>query len=185
MTLKSQQNLIILEYLASIAASIPECGFVVPAPIDFKSVENFWANLNPKLTQKEIETSEIALTTLTMSRLPQRPPADGDAWIFYYNFHVFRRYTLERTDETAVGGSFLRKTLKSYTLFIKAILDLSAAFYEEQPIEGLGEEVVEIYAQLGDAEDFIEENEPGRYIETVNGFGADVPVTVTIKFLEC
>ena len=185
MTLTSEQNLIILEYLASVAAGIPECGLVVPAPISFKSIESFWANLNPKLTQKDIETSEIALTTLTMPRSPSMPPKDGDAWTYFYNFHVFRRYTLERANEAAASGDFLRRTLKSYTLFLKAVLDLNAEFYEERPIEGLGEEIVEIYAQLADAEDFFNENEPGRYLETVNGYGADVPITVTIKFLEC
>jgi hypothetical protein len=185
MTLNGDQNLIILEYLVAVAADISECGYIVPAPIRFESMDNFWANLNPKTTQKDVETSEIAFTTLTMLRMPRKPPADGDAWEYYYNFHVFRRYTLERADETETPDDFLKRTLKSYTLFLKAVLDLNAAFYQEQVIEGLGSEVVEVYAQLADANDFFEENEPGRYLETVNGFGADVPITVTVKFKDC
>jgi hypothetical protein len=186
MTLTGEENLIVMEYLAAKAASVPECGYIVPAPIVFDDVQSFWANLDPKVTKKEIETSEIAFTTVTMSRLPQKPEADGEPWIYYYNFHIFRRYTAKRADESAAADSFLRRTLKSYTLFLKAVLDLNTEFADEQPVTGLSpQRVVEAVAELGGDDDLIQENEAGRYLQTANGFSADVAITVTITFREC
>lgn len=182
MTLSSEELLKILELLAGIAGGVPECGFVVPAPLYFSGIEDFRAKLDPQTTQKDVETREVALTTLTMSQLPEKPVEDGDAWTFHFNFHIFRRYEEKKVDES---DAFLKKLLKSYALFLKACLDLITEFSGETKLDDISERITECYAEYDDQTDTIAERERGRYIQSELGFAANVPVKVSIVFEEC
>ena len=189
MTLSPEEFLIVARALADIAASVPECGFVNISPLQFTEKADFQANIGGVAmnTRKEIETATVALTTLTLAKPPRKPESHGEPWVYTFNYNVFRETGKTRLDETAVPDEFQKKILKSYYDFLTAVLNLTAAFgSEETTIAGLPEErILEATVQLAESDDVISEDEPGRYIQSVPGFSADIPVIVSITFQEC
>lgn len=188
MTLSPEEFLIVARALAQIAADIPECGFVNISPMSFVDKADFSANIGDAAmnTRAGIETANVALTTLTLRNAPQKPAADGEPWIYTFNYNVFRESGNRRLDEEEVPDEFQKKILKSYYDFLTAVLKLNAAFgSEENAIAGLPETIVEAVVALDDADEVISEDEPGRYIGSVSGFSADIAVKVSITFQEC
>lgn len=188
MTLSPEEFLIVAQSLCEIAAGIPECGYVNVSPISFVDKADFQANIGASAmnTQKRIETTQIALTTLTLSKPPRKPETHGEAWEYTFNFNVFRETGKTRLDETNTPDAFRKKVLKSYYDFLSAVMNLQAAFgSEEMPIAGLPETIIEAVAELGSEDGIIAENEPCRYLETVGGFSTDIEILVSITFAEC
>lgn len=188
MTLSPEEFLIVARFLASIAADIPACGFVNISPLSFADKADFQATVAESAmnTREAIETTEVALVTLTLRQPPQKPEAHGEPWIYTFNYNVFRESGNARLDEGDVPDEFQKKVLKSYYDFLTAILDLNAAFgSEELPLTGLSETIAEAVAELIESDGEISEDEPARYIQTVSGYSADVRVKVSITFLEC
>ncbi len=188
MTLSPEEFLIVARALAEIAAGVPECGFVNISPMAFADKADFQANINGSAmnTRLEIETANVALTTLTLSKTPQKPEAHGEPWVYTFNFNVFRESSKRRLDEQSVPDDFQKKVLKTYYDFLTAVLGLNAAFGgEETPLTGLPETIAEAVAELSDADEAISEDEPGKYIPSVSGFSADIAVKVSITFVEC
>lgn len=188
MSLSPEEFLIVARALAGKAADIPECGFVNISPIVFADKADFSANASDSAmnTRAMIETANVALTTLTLRNAPQKPEAHGEPWVYTFNYNIFRETNKKRLDETEVPDEFQKKILKTYYDFLTAVLGLNAAFgSEETSIAGLPETIAEAVVVLATADDFISEDEPGRYIGSVSGFSADVPVKVSITFLEC
>lgn len=188
MTLSPEEFLIVARVLAEIAAGIPECGFVNISPLHFTDKADFQANVADSAinTREKIETGIVALTTLTLAKSPEKPAEHGEPWVYTFNYNVFREASKKRLDETEVPDEFQKKILKTYYDFLTAILKLNAAFGgEENPIEGMPETISEVVVELAEVGEDISEDEPGRYIQSVNGFSADVSVKVSITFQEC
>lgn len=187
MSLTRQQDLFILEHLAAGAENIAECGKVLPAPLEYVDKADFFASVGETSldTQKEIETTEVAMTVLTMPKAPVRPANHGGVWTYSYNFYVFREYNRERADESEMPDEFRKKLLKSYQNFRYAIFGICAEFGEEYEITGLPDGIAAALAQIDQETDFIEENEPCRYLQVVSGYGVDLPITVRIRFKDC
>lgn len=187
MNLNADEQIKLAEQLAEICGFVSECGTVCPAPVMFADKSDFQKNAGDHSldTQKEIETSDAALTVITFAKLPRKPERHAGYWTYFYNLYIFREYDAERLDESETPDEFRKKLLKSYADFVSAILGLHTQFEEETPLETASARILECFAQFENTDEFIAEDEPCRYIPGVRGFSADVPLEVKILFQNC
>lgn len=187
-TLSAEENLQIIKHLADKCAAVPECGFVLPAPIFFNDKEDFHAQIRSIAlnTRKAIETAEIAFCSISFLRFEDEDTEASDT-NFSYEFYVFRQYGLERSDESVTPDAFLKRMLKSYQNFLAAILGLRAEFAGENPIPDLDEErFAEALTKSLVQDEFVSEgNTVCKYIPGVRGFAAELTGTIEITMREC
>lgn len=168
MSFTSDDELTIRRALATRVALVPEAGAVIPAPIFFRDRADFWAQINALSvnTQKGIETENLAFCCISLLKRVdsiKEGCADNPFVRLTYNFHFFRGYAEERADETVTPDEFLRRNLKSYNTFIKAVLDCWTQFIGVQNIPELPGGYEGNSNSLTQAE-FIEELQKCRYI---------------------
>lgn len=187
MNLSAEEQIRLAEKLAEIAELVPECGFVMPGPIRFQDKADFNASAGDAAltTQKEIRSSEAAITVITFARPPQKPERHGGYWTYLYNFYLFREYDSERLDETETPDDFRRRVVKSYYDFVAAVIGLHNQFQEERQIPEISGRVRDAVARLEGGEDFIDEFVECRYITGAVGFAVDLSVEVKVLFQEC
>lgn len=187
MNLNADELILVTEKLAEICGFVPECGAVIPAPINFVDKADFQNNVGNHLleTQKEIETSECALTVITFSKLPKKPERHGGYWTYYFNFYIFREYDAERLDETVSPDDFRNRLLKSYTDFVNAVLGLYTQIGEELQLDVGSDNFRDCILFPANDDEFIEDFDECRFVPGVNGYSVDFPVEVKILFKEC
>jgi hypothetical protein len=145
MSLEIEQEMIIMRALAARAQNVTEAGYVIPCPMEFVDKADFWAAVDPKITQKAIETNDVAFCMLSILKEDDDPSAGCDDNPLIYltvNFYLFREYSAERKDETDTPDAFLKKVLKNYLLFRAAWRNLKNQFQGLQPIPDLPDGVV-------------------------------------------
>lgn len=128
-----EQELTVREALATkIATAVSGSGFeVMPSPVLFGGLEDYWAVVSPKTTQKAIETAPVKLITMTFLGFADDPVeqgACGPLVRFQYGLNIFRQYSYLRADQTAMPDAFDKKMLVSHTEFVAAVLNLKEAF---------------------------------------------------------
>ena len=168
MGLTSDNELAIRKALAVKIAVVPESGAVIPAPVFFADRGDFWAQINALAvnTQKQIETANLAFCSISLLKRVdsiKEGCADNPFIRLTYNFYFFRGYAAERADESVAPDEFLRRNLKSYNTFVKAVLDCWTQFIGIQAIGGLPSGVEANSNPLTQAE-FINELEKCRYV---------------------
>lgn len=188
MNLSADELILVTEKLAEICAAVPECGVIVPAPINFEDKTDFQKNVGDHAldTQKKIETSEVALTVITFSKLPRKPAQHGGYFTYFFNLYIFREYDAERLDESIAADEFKKRLLKSYTDFVGAILGLHTAIGEELELDVNSANFIGcVLQQQSGADEFIEDYDECRFIPGVLGYSVDFPLEVKIRFGEC
>ena len=190
-SLTIEEYLQIVKHLADKCASVPECGYVVPAPIYFQDKADFLKQIVniATNTQKAVETQGIAFTAITFGKfedLDEDAGTDEPQAEFTYAFYIFRQYDLERADESSTPDDFLKRTLKSYNSFIAAILGLRSEFLGTNPLPDMdSERFAEVNTKSLAQDEFIFENEVCRYIPVIRGFACELSGTVEILIREC
>jgi len=138
----SDNELTIRRALAEKVALVPEAGAVIPAPVFFRDTADFWAQINSLAvnTQKAIETSNPAFCCISLLKRVDSTKegcADNPFIRLTYNFYFFRGYAEQREDESVNPDEFLKRNLKSYNTFVKAVLDCWTQFLGTQNIPSL------------------------------------------------
>ena len=151
----------------------------------FVDSSDFWAQINGLAinTKRLIDTTNIAFCVISLKKRVDSPSegcADNPLVRLTYNFHFFRGYASERADETNAPDSFLKRTLKTYNTFIKAVLDAFTEFLGQQNIPALPEGV-EGYSNSLTEPDFIEEKSPCRYIPGIVGHSVDLQTVIEVS----
>lgn len=135
-----EHELILMSELAARAGIAANVGYVLPSPILFNDIADFWAAVNPKLTQKAIETTPIAFCMMSILKEEDDPSKgcdDNPLKSLTVNFYLFRQYAPFRADESNVPDAFLKKLLQSYVLFRSAWRNLKNEFQGTNPIPGM------------------------------------------------
>jgi hypothetical protein len=187
MNLSLEEQILIVKQIAEICALVPECGVILPSPIIFIDKADFQKNVgNSSLNkQKEIETSEIAFTIITFSKLPKKPEKHGGYWTYYFNLYIFREYDAERLDETETPDDFRQRLLKSYTDFVGAILGIHTQIGEEVPLDVNSANFRDCILKQQNTDEVIEDYDKCRFIPGVVGYSVDYPLEVKVLFGEC
>src|SRR6185369_10958880 len=131
MSLTSEIELSIRKALAEKMANVTDAGHIIPTPVFFVEKADFFATVNPLSTQDLIEETPAVFCCISLLKFEDSVKegcADEPLVRLTYNFYFFRQYDLERADETNAPDDFLKKNLKSYNLFIKALLDARVEF---------------------------------------------------------
>jgi hypothetical protein len=190
MGLEADQELILRQALASQLALIPECGFIIPAPLYCNGIAEFFATLdNSQDTKEEIELTPIAaawLYPLTFLDDFTSGGLDSPLINFTYEIYLFRQYGLEREDETQPPEVFESMVLKQHNLFVKAWLDIKASFQGNRNIAGLDPSIFATarttsLTQLG----FIENLSRCQFVPGIVGFTVQLQETIQIKLVAC
>lgn len=188
MSLTSEIELSTRKALAVKMANVGEAGHIIPSPIYFADRADFFATNDPKLTQKEIETTPVVFCLMSLLKF-EDSPAEGCAGEplvrLTYNFYFFREYGFERADESETPDAFLKRNLKSYNLFLKAILDARIEFLGIQNLAS--SEIPDNYDIKTNPfiqDEFIVENGKCLYIPRVKGHSIDLQSTIQILINE-
>lgn len=186
MALSSTQRRIILKAIYDKILSSGGIDHILPSPQKFVDVADFWALNNPKLTQKEIETTPIVYCVISRPRFEDENPIEEgceDNPLTYYNyrFRLFHQHFETRMDETDAPDDFLKRINQSYELFLDAIDSLKAVFQGIQPVEGFPTDSVNLTSliQENDNEDIVFSNEFNEGAE-VTGFYTDLICKVEV-----
>lgn len=184
----SDHELTIRKALAEKLASVPEVGFILPTPIFFVDSADFWAGVNSLAvnTKDSIDRANIAFCAISLlKRVDSAKEGCGDNPFvrLTYNFHFFRGYSNERSDESYTPDAFLKATLKTYNQFVKAVLDAWTGFLGNQNIFELPDGIEGNTTSLTQAE-FVEEKTPCRYIPGVNGHQVNLQEIVEVLIQE-
>ncbi len=186
MSFTSINELTVRRALAAKVALVPEAGAVIPAPVFFRDRADFWAQINALAvnTQKQIETSNLAFCCISLLKRVDsiREGCPDNPFIrLTYNFNFFRGYSEERADESITPDEFLRRNLKSYNTFVKAVLDCWTNFLGVQNIPELPSGITGDTLSLTQAE-FIGELGQSRYFRrgVVEGHSVNLQSVVEI-----
>jgi hypothetical protein len=60
MSISAENELLIRRANATTIGGVAEAGHVIPAPVFFNDVADYWATVDPKSTREDLETSAIA-----------------------------------------------------------------------------------------------------------------------------
>lgn len=185
MSFTSDHELTIRRAVAEKAALVEEAGYIIPAPIFFVDTADFWAQINSLAvnTQNTIDEANIAFCAISLKKRVDSAAegCDGNPLVrLTYNLHFFRGYSPERADESIAPDVFLKRTLKTYNLFVKAMMDVWTEFLGLQNIPDLQPDGVEGYTNSLTEPDFIEDKSPCRYIPGVDGHGVDLQTSVEV-----
>jgi hypothetical protein len=189
MSLTAEIELAIRKAIAEKIANVADAGYVIPAPLYFADRADFFATVNPLVTQKLIETTPVAFCCLSLLKFGDSRAegcADEPLVRLTYNLYFFREYGFERADESLTPDEFLKKNLKSYNAFIKAILDARIEFLGLQYL--VSAELPENFDvksnSLVQEDEFIEENDKCRYVPKVKGHSVDMQATIQVLINE-
>lgn len=172
---------IILKALFDKTHALSGIGYVLPSPHKFIDTAEFWALLEPKLTQKAIETTPIAYVMISRVRFEDENPieegcADNPLTFYDYNFRVFRQFFPNRFNES---DSFLKRINDSYESFLDAIDALKGAFLGEQIITGLPNGWTVESNSLTQS-DFNQDLTESEEVSGVTGFYADLQCRISV-----
>lgn len=187
MSFTSDDELAIRKALANKIAIVPEAGAIIPAPVFFADRSDFWAQINSLaiIAQKQIETTNLAFCCISLLKRVdsiKEGCSDNPFIRLTYNFHFFRGYAEERSDESITPDEFLRRNLKSYNTFVRAVLDCWTQFLGVQAISGLPDGVEANSNSLEQAE-FIDELGKCRYIRRGDVEGHSVNLQSVVEVL--
>lgn len=186
MSLSGEDELNIRRAIAEKVAGVPGVGFVIPSPVSFVEKADFFATFDPKLTQKEIETTNIqfcAISFLKFEDVPEEGCEDEPMIALIYNLHVFSEYDFERADESGTPDSFLKGVLKSERAFLNALFAIRQEFLGIQPLDNLPDGYTGETNSV-EQQDFAEEKERSRLVGSTDGFFADLTLRVEILISE-
>ncbi len=186
-----EQELLVREALTTkVAAAVPGSGFeVMPSPVLFGGIEEYWAVVAPKVTQKLIEKSPVKLITITFLGFADDEEQGSDhspLTRFLYGFNVFRQYSYLRTDQTETPDAFDKKMLVSHTEFVAAVLNLKAAFQGKRNLAELTGDDFAIKRTISlQQPDEIEDREECLYVSGVFGHQVRLDATAELMLKEC
>lgn len=187
MSFTSENEIAIRRALAKKIAVVAEAGAVIPAPVFFADRADFWAQINALAvnTQKQIETANLAFCCISLLKRVDSVKEgckDNPFIRLTYNFHLFRGYAATRADESITPDEFLRRNLKSYNTFVRAVLDCWTQFLGVQRISGLPDGY-EVYTNPLEQAEFIDELGKCRYIRRGDAEGHSVNLQSVIEVL--
>lgn len=185
MSLSSVEELAIRKALADKFALAADAGYIIPAPVFFVDSADFFATVNALTTQKLIETTQIAFCSLSLRKFEDSLSegcSDEPLIRLTYNAYFFREYDFEREDESLTPDEFLKKTLKSYNRFLKAIFAARTEFLGIQNLTAAVSFDVKTNSLI--QEEFFGESEICRYIPKVRGHSADLQTIVEVLINE-
>ena len=185
MPFSSEDELTIRKALAAKVAHVAEAGAVIPAPVFWRDRADFWAQINALAvnTQKTIETTNLAFCCISLLKRVdsiKEGCADNPFIRLTYNLHFFRGYSDERSDESLTPDEFLKRNLKSYNEFVKAVMDVWAQFIGVQNIPELPDGYDGNSNSLTQAE-FIDELGQCRYIRKGEVLGHSVNLQSVVE----
>ncbi|HEX8289825.1 MAG TPA: hypothetical protein VF556_17720 [Pyrinomonadaceae bacterium] len=185
MSLTAEQELIIRKRLAEKCANVPEAGFIIPAPIFFKNKADFWAQINGLAvnTQRQIETTNIAFCCISLlQRVDSKKEGcpDNPLIRLTYNFYFYRGYDIEREDERETPDDFLKRTLKTYNLFVRAVMDVWNEFLGLQNVPEFPAEEMDVNTNSMTQAEFISEKGSCRYIKGIEGHSVNLQSVVEV-----
>lgn len=190
MSLTAENELIIRRAQAVTIGTVPEAGYVIPAPTFFNDLSDFWQTVDPKTTRDDIETTPIAGTWIYP--IGVEDDAD-DPWSDHsplvkltYEFYLFRSYAFTRGDESETPDVFGSKVLAAHNLFTKAWIDIKAAYQGKRNISGLPADTFSVARTTSLVfPSFIENRVPCQFIPGVLGFAVKMHETVELLEVEC
>lgn len=186
MSLTPENELAIRRKLADRAALVETIGFVLPAPIDFVDKDDFWANLAPKQTRTELETTPVkfcAIYPLAFEDAPENRQHEP-LIKFTYEFYLFHERTQTRIDEAETPDAFNKKLLKTHSDFIRAWLDLRAEFLGAQQLN-LGADFSIAKTNSLAQRDEINNQAKCEFVPGIKGFEVRMQLVATILLKEC
>ncbi|MEO5859177.1 MAG: hypothetical protein ABIR33_09540 [Pyrinomonadaceae bacterium] len=186
-----EQELTVRRALATkIATAVSGSGFeVMPSPVLFGGLEDYWAVVDPKVTQKLIETTAVKVITISFLGFADDPTEGSDhspLTRFQYGFNIFRRYSYLRADQTATPDDFDKKLLVSHSEFMAAVLNLKAAFQGKNNLAELtGDDfAIKRTTSLQQADE-VEDREECLYVPGVFGHQVRLDETVELMLVDC
>lgn len=193
MPLSTAQLLIIRQ---AIADKIALAGLVCfPTAIYFAGANDFWQQVAPKVTQKDIETTPIAAVWIRYLRfedagdnpnIPNAGEADSPVTTRFYELTVFRSQSRQRLDETITPDAFKKRLLKTEIEIETDIENLTGEFRGVQILTGLAEDdsaVRETNSLVQN--EFIESETECEFIKNVTGSQVKLICAVKIQMREC
>lgn len=190
MAIDTQTEITIRKALTEIVESVPEAGYVIPAPRYCNSIQSYWAAADPtKVTREEIETEEINATWLYPVNFVDDFTSGGhDSPLIslQYEIYLFRQSGLVRGDETEMPDVFESKLLDQHNKFVAAWLGIKAAFQREANIDGLEAHIfVTRKTKPVTQVENIENLTACEFVPGVIGYAVRLIATVQLKFTEC
>ncbi len=189
MSLTPENELAVRRAIGEKLAGVAGIGFVLPAPLYFTERADFWANLSPKLTQKDIETTAIEFCVvypLIFEDDPKQGGLDEPLIYFTYELYLFQERNFKRKDESVGADAFDKKLLKTHTDFIALWLNVRAAFSGKQYLTALDEAVFAVRQtnSLTQSE-FINNDAECEFIPGVKGFEVKLHLKAKILLRDC
>jgi hypothetical protein len=181
MSLTAEIELSIRKALAEKMANVGAAGYIIPAPVFFVDKADYFAVIKSLIldTQKELELTNVVFCVITLLKFEDsKAEGCGDEPLcrLTYNFHFFSQYDNERADESEIApDEFLKKTLKSYNQFIKALLDARNEFLGIQNLVSADfPDHIDIKTNPFKQDEFIVEKGKCRYIPDAKGHSIDL-----------
>jgi hypothetical protein len=185
------QELTVREALTTkIGTAVAGSGFeVMPSPVLFGGVEEYWAVVDPKLTRKAIETTPVKLITITFVGFADSEEDGSDhspLTGFQYGLNVFHQYSYQRVDQTETPDDFDKKMLVSYAAFVAALLNLKAAFQGKSNLAELAGDdfAIKRTTSLTQPEE-AEDREESLYVAGISGHQTRLIENVELMLEEC
>ena len=189
MSLSPENELAVRRAIAAKLANVGHIGFVLPAPIDFVEKADFWANVAPKTTRDELETSLVKLCVIYPLEFVDDPASGGlDEPLVYltYEFYLFHERSYERGDESDTPDAFNKTLLKTHSDFMQAWLGTRKEFLGKQYLTALDEEVFAVRQtnSLTQVENI--NNDAGcEFIPGLKGFEVKLQLKAKILVRDC
>lgn len=183
MGLTSAVELEIRKQLAAKMALVEDAGHILPSPLFFADKSDFFAVVNPLVTQKQIESTPAAFCSISLLKFEDSPSegcADEPLVRLTYNFYFFREIFTEREDETETPDDFLKLLLKSHNSFIKTVLDARIQFLGLADLIGNFPAGFYIMTNSLSQPEFNEEKEVCRYITDAEGHSVDLQSVIEV-----
>lgn len=172
-----------------IAPVMPVGGRVIPAPIYFNDVEDYWATIETVsyTTQADIEKAHVFFCSLYFVNFVDiEGPPDSPLFGLLYELYVFSQYDPSRVDENISPDAFNKKMLLRHNEFVACCLNLKEAF---QGNRNLGlfsptEYAVQRTTSLVQSER-VQNKIETEFVPGVRGHLAKFQETVQLKLVAC
>lgn len=166
-------------------SAVADVGQVLPSRMTFMDRSEYWATVEPKKKQKDIETDAIAFATVHVSTPRRRVDELNDkTFAIDYTVRMFREAFPARVDETAAPDTFRKKLLESEDTFDAACVNVGLGFREPFEVAGLSADLnaTVLAMDTGGAEVLFGEPD---WMPTVSGHHLEVQLSVEAIYDDC
>ena len=175
-----------IDKIGSISISV---GRIVPAPIYFVDIGDYWATIDSVSyeTQFELEKTHIKFCSFyPKGFVDLEGPADSPLVSLTYEICMFSQYDHERSDENISPDAFNKRMLKAHDEFVAAMLELKDVFQGNRSMGILDADryAVQQTSSLVQTQ-FIENRADSIFVPGVTGHQALFDESVKLRLKAC